>query len=287
MKKLPILLVLMAGIMLVSSCSKDDDPVGPPSLNFIGGEGYVDEDSDIHVNTVFTVGIAASANAETGSKLTTLRLTRTMNNQTFLDTTLSINENSYNVDFQFNSQQAGQSETIAFILTDKEGQTASKSLVLTYISLGVNVIKTADVNMGSFNDDYGSFYATNNNQVYSIAEASNNQANIDFLFYKGVTNGSSIASPADADANTVYAISDWTTKNQTLFASTTLTAEDFDAIGEMYEFPEFLGTASGITNLESGDVIMFQTVGMKVGYIKVNSVNSRGDYMNLDVIVQE
>lgn len=288
MKKLSFLLIaFLAGIILLSSCNKDEETLGPPTINFIGGEGYIDGDATIPVNSFFKMGIAASANAESGKELSTLRLTRAVNGTTFIDTTYTINESMFNADFTFNAQAAGITETITFTLTDKADKTASISANITSEAAGVAVTKNTDVLMGSHNDDNGSFYSTVNKLVYNIADASANQADIDFLFYLGATNGSTIASPADEDANTVYAITDWTTKNATLFTDTELTAEAFDAIGAEYVFPEFTGDLTDINNLEAGSVIMFKTVGDKLGLIKVNQINGRGDFINLDIIVAE
>lgn len=287
MKKIVYLFVALLTVSVFSSCSKDDDPVGPPNLNFLGGDEYVDTDAVIEVNTTFKVGIAATENAETGQKLSTLKLTRTINETAFIDTTFNINDSQYNIDFTFNSQAAGMVEVIEFTLTDKGGQVAQKSLTITYEEAAVNVNKNMGVTMGSHNDDNGSFYSTTTKQVFNITDATANQENVDFLFYLGAVNGSTIASPADEDANTVYSIQDWTTKNNTLFASTDITVEAFDNIGDTYTFPEFTGTDTGITELENNMVIMFKTAGEKMGLIKVNSINGRGDFISLDIIVQD
>jgi len=276
----------LIGILVVSSCKKDET-VGPPTLNFIGGAGYVDEDATLPAGDLFKVGIAASSNTETGEKLISLRVTRTMNNITFADSTYELNDAAFNADFTLNGQQGGQMETITFVLTDKADQRATKSLNITYEAEGVAVVKTTGVMIGSFNDDYGSFYSTSAQMTYSIANASTHQADIDFLYYYGAMNLGTIASPADQQANTVYAINDWTIKNATLFSATDMTADEFDAIGDTYKFPAFTGSASSYNQLEAGDVIMFKTVGEKVGYIKINEVTSRGDYASIDVIVAE
>ncbi|MFA5419415.1 MAG: hypothetical protein WC341_13260, partial [Bacteroidales bacterium] len=228
MKKITFLMfAFLAGMIIITSCKKDDDIVGPPKINFIGGSEYIDQDATIPVNTKFKVGIAASANEQTNEKLATLKLTRTMENVTFVDTTFIINDYLLNADFDFNAQQAGKTEKITFLLTDKAGQSTSISLDLTYETVGVSVTKNADLHMGSFNDDYGSFYSTVNKVAYNIADAGTHQADIDFLYYLGAENGSTIASPADPMANTVYAMGSWTVKNETLFSTTTLTPADF------------------------------------------------------------
>jgi len=285
MKKLTLIAITLLSVaVFFSSCKKDEDS-GPPTLNFIGGEGYVDTDQTLQTGTTFKVGIAASANAESNEKLTSIWLTRTINGSVFIDTTLSINDHQYNVDFEFNTQAAGVVETIAFVVTDKAGQIAEKSLTLTYEASGIPVYKDAGVTMGSHNDDNGSFYSTVTTAVYNISDATAAQDIIDFCFYLGATNGSTIASPADADANTVYAINDWTTKNATLFTKLDMTAAEFDAIGDTFIFPEFTGETSSITHLATNDVLMFKTVNDFFGLIKVNSINGRGDFVSLDVIV--
>lgn len=288
MKKLSFLFMLfIAGMLMVSSCNDDPETFGPPSLDFKGGGDYVFESSTVVEFTTFKVGIAATANAESNKKLKSLRLTRTVDGTTFVDTTMSLNDTQYNADFMFNAQSSGTVEDIVFYLTDDAGQMAEQNLVMTYEAGGTPVKKNADVLMGSHNDDNGSFYSTMNEMVYGIADATANQADIDFLFYLGATNGSTIASPADADANTVYAIDGWTTKNETMFATTTMTAEEFDAIVDVYEFPEFTGDMSGVNQLVAGNVISFKTVNDKLGLIKVNQINGRGDHVSLDVIIAE
>ena len=288
MRKLSVyLFALLAVAVTMTSCNKDEDPLGPPTLNFIGGAGYVDTDASIAVNTIFKIGIAASANAESGKKLTTLRITRTMDNTTFLDETIDINETTYNADFEFNAQEADKVEVIAFTLTDKDGAVAEKSLTITYEPSGMTVAKTAGISIGSFNDNYGSFYSTSSNQTYNITDAGANQSKIDFLFYKGATNGPTIASPADIQANAVYDITGWTTKNATLFMETSIDAAAFDAIESEYTFPTFENTTSDIMGIVNNQVIMFQTVDNKMGLIKISSINSRGDYAVIDVIVTQ
>jgi len=286
-KSVFLVFAALVGILVVSSCKKDETVIGPPILNFIGGEGYVDGDATLPAGDLYKVGIAASSNPETGEKLVSLRVTRIMNNIVFADSTYEFNDAAFNVDFTLNGQQGGQTETITFVLTDKGDQSATKSLNITYEAEGVAVVKTSGVMIGSFNDDYGSFYSNATHMTYNIAEASTHQADIDFVYYYGAMNLGTLASPADAQANTVYAIGNWTVKNATLFAATDLTVAEFDAIGDTYKFPAFTGSASSYKQLEAGDVIMFKTVGEKVGYIKINEVTSRGDYASIDVIVSE
>lgn len=288
MKKIAVLLMALVSLsILTTSCDKDDDELGSPTLNFVGDAGYVDGDATIVEGTTFNVGVSAFSNTESGKKLTTLRITRTMDNITFLDTTYTINEDSYNAVYTFNAQTQGTGEVINFVLTDKADQTAQKSITITYEAPSSSVAKVTGIEMGSHNDSFGSFYSVANNLVYSVTDATANQAAIDFLYYKGATNLASIASPADGDAATVYpALDGWTNKNGTLFQTTDITSDDFDAIGSTYSFGDFTSELSAITQLDNNQVIMFKTWDNKLGLIKVVSINSRGDYAILDVIAQ-
>lgn len=289
MRKIAVLLMALISIsILTTSCNKDDDEFGSPTLNFNGGVDYVYGDATIVEGTPFKVGVSAFSNTESGKKLTTLRLTRTMDNITFLDTTLTINDEAYNVDFTFIAQTQGTGEVIKFVVTDKADQTVEKSLTITYEAPSAAVAKVVGIEMGSHNDDFGSFYSVANNLVYSVADATSNQAAVDFLYYKGATNFATIASPADTDAATVYpALDSWTSKNATLFQATDITADQFDAISDTYSFDDFTSALTTLTQLENNQVIMFKTWDNKLGLIKVVSITSRGDYVVLDVVAQD
>ena len=289
MRKLSFLLVAIMGlVLLMPSCKDDEEILGPPTIDFKTGSEFVSADATIATNSIFKVGITAAANTESNKNLVSLRLIRTMDNTAFVDTSITINETLYNADFTFNSQGDGQVEVILFTITDDAGKVASKSLTITYEAQGTAVSKNADISLGSYNDDRGSFYSTINKLVYSVGDASNIQADIDFIFFLAATNGSSIASPVDKVSQQVFpAVAHWSTKNETLFATTELSVADFDAIADNYEFSDFVGDQSSLTQLESGDVIGFLTVNNKQGFIKINSINDRGDFVNIDVIVEE
>jgi len=81
----------------------------------------------------------------------------------------------------------------------------------------------------------------------------------------------------------------WETRNATLFISTEMTVEEFDAIGEYYVFPEFVEAEADtkIVNMVNGDVLFFKTEAGALGYIKVVDLYSRGDLGEFEVIVME
>lgn len=283
-------LLLLAGAMVVSSCKKDDEeePVVDltPVLTFIGGAGYTADDATLAPSATFKVGINASANATSNSKIVTFEVVRTFNN---VPTTVfeddNINETNYSWEQDLIANTKTGEERWTFTVTDKDGLKKELSFVITTIS---NVSSYKGLEMGSFNDDLPSFLATATGTLLSKAQAGAAQETVDMAFYLGAINKSTFGAPSNADVQAVFGLpaAGWTTYNNTLFEMASINAAEFDAIGGSYAFPEFTGTDDDINNLEAGDVVFFKTVENKHGYLKVNSINGKGDYINIDIIVE-
>lgn len=285
-----VVLLMIAGVSL-SSCKKDDDIVNPePTLNFIGGEGYTSTDVTINAGEQIKVGFNASANNETNEKLTNFKLTLTANNQsqTLVDSTFNEETFTTTIFIEFPEPVTARLEGT---ITDKAGRTTSVAFNVTVEEAGVKVLKHTDVKLGSWNDEIGSFYNAQENTVFTVSQAAANQAKVDLVFYKGVNDLNAIAAPADESLESIltFDISNWETRNATLFIKTEMTVEDFDAIGEYYEFPEFVEAEANtkIVNMVNGDVLFFKTEAGALGYIKVVDLYSRGDLGEFEVIVME
>lgn len=285
-------LLILAGAMVVSSCKKDDDedpaPVDlSPVLTFVGGAGYTDSDTELPPSSTFKVGINAFANSTSNTDLASLVVVRTFNNTpTTVFEENNINDDTYTNEWDLVANTQSGEERWTFTLTDEDGESKQLAIVITTVP---NVTAYKNVNMGSFNDPtYGSFMATATGTVMTKAEASANQASVDFAFYLGAINKSTFGAPSNADVKSVFDLTgSWTIFNNTLFQMASINAAEFDAIGDSYMFPTFTGTEDDINNLEADDVVFFKTVDDKLGYIKVNTINGKGDQINIDVIVQE
>jgi len=284
-------LLLLAGVMLVSSCKKDDEDEPAvdltPTLTFIGGAGYTSADATLAPSTTFKVGINASENATSKSNISSFVVVRTFNNTpTTVYEEDNINDPTYAwEDDLVANTQAGE-ERWTFTVTDKDGLKKELSFIITTVP---NVTAYLDVDMGSVNDaTYGSFFASATGTVLFKADASADQGSVDFAFYLGVLNGSTFGAPSNSDVQTVFQLAGaWTIFNNTLFEMTDMNPADFDAIGDSYVFPEFTGTEDDINDLEADDIFMFKTVDDKVGLVKVNTINGKGDVVNIDVKVQQ
>lgn len=284
--------MIMSTAVFVASCTKDTTETDPgPSLTLKGGAGYTSDDAAIEIGTTIKVGVIGGKSSVSGNKLTHFKCVFTSNNvpTTLLDSTLNSDTFDWEIELEFNSTGTG---IISFELTDKGSMKTTKSFNITV--QGPETKKYSNVELGSWNDAIGSFFATSEGIAYNVTQTSTvpaNQAKIDFLFFKGATNLNTIASPDDADANSIadLKLNLWTTKKQTRFNTTTITAAQFDAIGTNYVFPNFdFGSQTTKANqLDVGDVILFKTQENKLGLIKIISQYTKGDKMKIDVIMEK
>ncbi len=270
MKNLKVLFGLLVLVGLFASCGKDDTTVDQsPSLTFKSDAGYIYQDATVTVGDTFMIGVIGLSNEASKEKLEKLIITRTAENSTYFDTTIEINSDSFNGDFNFVASQAG-SEKIEFTLVDKKDQQVKKSLNIT-TEANVNVVAYAAFQLGSWGEVQPSFYDAETGTAYSKSDAKEHQAEVDFAYYRGATTGNTIAATASEHVKTVYGLeaAGWTTFTNTVIAQADISAEDFDAIGDYYEWPEVSATSIEVNNLSIGDVLVFKTDDGKVGFVKV------------------
>ena len=285
---------VITSVTLFTSCTDDtEEPDLPPTISFLAADTLISSNATVTVGETFKIGVNLVANATSQSKIASLRVTRITNNQTIFDQTENLNDDNINVYVEFTALNDPGTENIEFTVTDKDGQSAKKSLQITAEETAVEVQKWTNVTLGSYNDVIGSFFATTTGAVLTITEGTANPAIVDFAFFLGTTNGSSFAAPIDdvlLEFSDFAAVANWNPRNDTrLISPAPITAADFNSIGTSYTFPTF-NTASSVTlanQLNVDDVIYFKTAAGKLGFIKINSINGRGDKSNIDVIVEK
>jgi hypothetical protein len=280
MKKLTYLLasLLLLGATFMISCTKTSETPQDlkPTINFKGGGNYISQDATLDISQDFTIGITASANATSGTKLASLYVSRTYNNAIWFDSTFTFSEAYIDYDFQFTSITVEGTERIAFKVTDKDGQTNEVSLsITTQHAAGLINFFTQKI-LGSYDNlTTGSSFASVDGTVYNLADAKTHAEKIDWLYFYGTTNQATIASPFDSDARSVYpSIETWSVKNATLFKKIT-TAVDWASIAD--DTPILQLTADGVTEskvnqLAVGDILGFITVTGKHGLIKIDAI---------------
>ncbi|MHC1778579.1 MAG: hypothetical protein AB9834_24475 [Lentimicrobium sp.] len=273
------------------SFTTNAEPDPGPMLLLIEDFGYTFNDVTLSTGSTIKIGVVGSQSIVSGNMLTRFKFTYTLNN---IETPLFdsiFNSDSFNWEADLTFAQPG-SGRLYFELTDFGNMKATRSFLVTVQS--PENVKYSNVELGSWNDQTGSFFSTSEGIIYTITQTMNvpaNQAKIDFLFFKGVTNGNTIASPDDTDANMIleYKLNLWTNKNQTRFNTTNITAAQFDAIGASYEFPEFeiSSQMTKASQLVEGNVILFKRQSGKLGLIKIVDLYTKGDKMKIDVVIEK
>ena len=294
MKKLSYLLglLLVAGLIFTSCSDEEDDPIDEtPTMNFKGGEfspgvDYVDGDIALPANTTFIVGITAQSNS--GKDLINLEVTSKFENDNTVIYDSTFSENSFDANLVFPTSAGLGDEVWIFTIEDKDGNKKQLSFIVTTEFVGDSVKVNLNITMGSYNDDdFGSFYATSTDSVYKKDDAAANPDIIDFAFFKGNTTQNTIAAPAAQNVITVFNISSWFPLNNTEIELANISSAEFDAIGDTYTFPNVPGAVNEVNGLEVDDVLMFETVDGKTGFIKVNSFPAKGDKINIDLKMQK
>jgi hypothetical protein len=289
-KFLSLAVLISASALLIGCSSDDDDPIDlGPTINLKTGEGYTSADFEVVLGTTLKFGVIANKSTTSDNYLA--RFNILFGNLTIIDTV--INVATFNTDYEIQFASVGTAKMI-FRITAQGGMTDEVELNATTTEppfLGVEVKKTTNIELGSYNDPIGSFYNTLDEMVYTISEAKLNQEKVDFLFFKGATNLNALAAPDDDDANSIptFQLNEWTIKNQTRFNYSNMTAAEFDEIGELHIFAEFDidNALPRVSELEVGQIVMFRTVTEKLGYIKVLDTYTKGDKIKIDVIVEK
>ncbi len=292
-KFLSLAMLLAAGLMF-SGCSKDDDdPIidAGPSMSLKSGEGYTNTDFEVEDGSSVKFGVTANKSTTHDNNLT--RFIIIFQNKPYVDTTF--NSATFNGDFELQFVGVGEADLI-FRITAEGGMTDEKQLKVTIVEppvVGVEVKRIPAVELGSWNDPIGSFFNMEDELVYTIAQAKQNQELVDFLFFRGTTNLNTIASPDDEDAGTIdtFQLEEWDTRNQTRFNLTEMTADEFDEIDEMelFLFPDF-DEENALTKanmLEVDQVVFFRNEAGKHGLIKVVDIYAKGDKIQIELVVEK
>ncbi len=300
MKKLSYLFiaVILGGLTIMSSCNKDDDTDGPPTLLFDTGTDYVSGDFIADTNQVLKIGVRAAANAESGNKLTNLHVQRVFNNTPFVVLDTNINTTVFNLDIVTNARLTEGDEKWIFKLTDKGGQSTEKSFIITTEYNPIPIYTYTDKLLGSYDAAEGSSFASATGAVYLMVDAKANSEKVDWMYSYGTddTVHAAIMAPSDALADHFFGanMNDFATRNATVFGK--VTGVNWDDITDGHQIRAYTTnlTKTNVRLLQVGDVIAFITdpnkpeFAGKHGLIKIKSIleGGAGD-ITFDVKVEE
>jgi hypothetical protein len=272
------LLLIMASVSFFTSCTTEEENLSP-TINFVTGSGYISSDANLKAGEAFTVNLSAAANSTSGAKLVNLKVIRVLGGNTVTVADETIDLSSFTSEISANAAFIAGTEKWTFTVTDANGETAEISLNIT--TTAGAAINTFDQKiLGSYyNNTYGSFFGSADGTVYKMVEAYNNQAKVDWCYYYGVADGATIAAPNDPTAmndiftNATYGLSQWTTRNATLFNVVTESIL-WDNITDDAQIMAYSGSTANTSEkqLAVGSVLAFKTAAGKLGLIRVTDI---------------
>jgi hypothetical protein len=186
--------------------------------------------------------------------------------------------------------------------TDKDNQTATKSIDVTVGGSSGNLQAEQSITLGGQDNSNGSFYASlSGGSVYTTAllKSGSHFGEIDLIYYVGATNKEAIFSPkaivdADISWGGLVATTLWGTPNATKFKLavaadyTDATYASVATLGADASLDLANGGDTPIEGLKTGDVYAFKTAGGKYGVFKVTAVTAGAtNTITLAVKVQE
>lgn len=301
--------VLLGGLTFLNSCSEDEVPEEAVISISIGGtdasktEFMPNDGINLSVTYVVEGGLSGFNVTETIDGTAEPKEYFSPANLAEL---LSVDESTLEFGSTFNLEISsdypiGSSVTIEFEVVDLENNTATAEFTFTVTGTAVTTEQVVLLVPPLDNKDSDTFYSTNTNTIYSMNDVNNTSspvsADIDFGYFYGTSNAASLASPSNYPF--AYGQSAWGTLNTTLFRTTTLDSDGFNAIATeeeiVAEFEVGSGETDFITNLSVGDVIAFKTDsdkadGSKFGLIHIDGITgTSGSDGKIDftVIVQQ
>jgi 5-hydroxyisourate hydrolase-like protein (transthyretin family) len=250
-----------------------------PTINFKSGAAYISADATLNVDEEFLIGITASSNTVSGKNLANLKVTRTYNNAIWFVWDTTLNTAYFGCDFSFLALNVAGNETIAFKVTDTDGETQEIALNITTEETGGQINYFVQKILGAQQNINGCAFASSDGFVYHLADAKINSDKVDWVYFYGVISFAAIAAPDDVTAGTVYndpvnGLQTWFVTNSTRFKKIT-TVVDWDAItndATILQLTEEGVTESKINNLTVGDIIGFKTEPGKFGLIRVDNI---------------
>lgn len=277
MKKITTLfsLILLAGSMIFTGCTKDDSPVSPTVL-LKSGIGYISANAQAAYGDSLQFGITAKSNGSDNL----VKFTIYANDEKILDST--INTQNFVIDL-ISRKSILDTEVWKFVTTDIAGNEGTNTITITGIFGQISTHNTVTLGAQA-NITEKSFLSLRNDaaNTYFQEEAFYHQADIDmFCFYEysvDYPNYMTLAAPGSKITGIFTgstAPDNYGTKNVTFFVKTTLTAAQFDAVHNdaivlaSYDPANKFKKAKA---LAAGEVYAFMLDSGKYGLLKITAV---------------
>ena len=154
MKKIKFLaLMMVAGALVFTSCKKDDEAIPAPTVSFSGASSYEVALTD-STRIVFNADVAAEGKVDafTVTRTTVVGTTETSGSPEDVSAAKGETAYTYNFDEVFYPADFAGIDKILYVfkVTDKEGQSVSKTLTITLESANQETPFTTEVLTGNF-----------------------------------------------------------------------------------------------------------------------------------------
>ena len=277
-KKLTFFAILLLCLSSIFSCSKEEsnNPF-PPIIELKIGGIYTSHDTAIAEGSQICIGIKAIANG--GVNLCNL-IVESNNSLRLLD--YGFNASSIDKDVLIH-KNTDSIQKISVIIRNINGKSDTVSIVLQKNGSAYKPIRSYVFTLGGQNNTaYGSFASFTNGIVYSMADASQNQALIDILYYYNPLNLEyNCLASAGGNIIGIYAGTNspenWTIKNTTYFSRTLvdipLSAFDNAQTDSIIIANLFTNGGRKAKALSPNQIWGFQTQTGNFGLLKIIEVN--------------
>jgi len=292
MKNLALFFVVV--LTVFTACKKENNNYPPPTISFISGSGFVSNDTTIKMGDQFKIGIEA-ANPDVNLTNFVIKV-ETDGTETFLDSGMNTPVLNYE---KMMIKGISDNEKWSFIVYDRDGKSAKVSLNITKDTASVYgpINYYPNIEMGAQNNPTASFYSLEDNLVYTLSEAYENQEKIDMCYFYDFidTDENSIASPGANIDESVFPGSEgfvnWTILRTTRYKVVELTEQEFlDAENDSL-LVALHGTAEGkrkAKNLVEGKSFAFKNEDGRIGLFRVNSISGTDEgVVNISIKVQK
>lgn len=203
------------------------------------------------------------------------------------------------IDFNFMvpaSMGDGAVLTLTFTASNTEQTVVTRTINVAVLPGEINTY-TAVIMSDLKNPDGSSFYSLEDNKLMNINAAIAASAEVDLIYYYGVSNLASLCAPADQaveafeDSHNESIVLKFATRNNTKLAPVVMTPEAFAAVGNDLTIISMEPTATSTTanKLAVNNTIWCETVTGKKGLILVKNITGTQStsYITIEVKIQK
>jgi hypothetical protein len=284
-----LLLSIVGSIGFLYSCGEDEEPTpsAAPTISVSASTpaGALADGGEVVTST--TVTVTAKVTAEGGFNAVTIKNGATSDTYTRNDLSLEAGATSATAEWEITVTDIG-TVSLTFEAVDDENQTgtASFSIVVVEPPSPPAKIQSAvllSAPLGAVGGVFSSktFYSISENKTYSRNDVESTTASvsplIDFGYYYGASDMSSLSAPDEYPIWDLGAAG-WGTLNETILELTNITAAEYLEIVTVADMTAVLDeidlTSSNgtVTNLEEGNVLIFETAEGEQGLILVGAI---------------